>query len=307
MPPTTPQEYGKISVTCNIDSARIYIDDINTGKITPAIILVSIGNHLIGLEKDNYVSETKNITVEKDSTIDVSFTLKLALADKIVLIEDFANVSCTPCVTSNKILESLKQSFGSKQILIIKYPTNFPSPSDPFYLANITDCNARMSFYNILVAPTTRVDGNLNPVSTDSISVKEEINDRIIQLPKFKITVSDSFGIGNYNIWIRLETIDTTGINFSDLVLQTVVIESMVEFSTPPGSNGETKFYDVMRKMLPSTEGEALIYSASGTQYLNRQVTINQAWNSSKLETIAFIQNKITKEVLQAGGTVMYN
>jgi hypothetical protein len=81
------------------------------------------------------------------------------------------------------------------------------------------------------------------------------------------------------------------------------VIETLIEYPTPPGSNGETKFHDVMRKMLPSNSGETLTYSTSGTQLFTRQVTLNPTWNTSKLETIVFIQNKITKEVLQAGST----
>ena len=310
-PPTTPSifvpEYGKISITSNVDSALIFIDNINTGEYTPATITSTVGNHLIRLEKIDYVSESKNITIEKDSTISVSFTLKLSFANKIVLIEDFANVSCNPCVISNKILESVKESHGSKKILIIKYPTNFPSPSDPFYLFNSADCNTRMNFYNILAAPTTKVDGYLTAISTDSLSVKEKIDQRITLSPKFKITVRDSIGSGNYNVKILVETIDTTGINFSNLVLHTVVIESMIEFSAPPGSNGETKFYDVMRKMLPSSSGETLIYSLSGTQYLERQVAVSPNLDSSKLETVVFIQNKITKEVIQAGSTSLNN
>ena len=187
-PPTTPQipaqEYGKISITSNTDSALIFIDNVSNGEITPALITTTVGNHLVRLEKDNYIPESKNVVVEKDSTLSVSFTLKLALANKIVLIEDFANVSCNPCVISNKILESIKSSYGTNKVVMIKYPTNFPSPNDPFYLANQADCNVRMSFYNILIAPTTKVDGILTPTSTDSLSVKSKIDERIIQTSK---------------------------------------------------------------------------------------------------------------------------
>ncbi len=305
-PPTTPQipipEYGQLAITSNVDSASIFIDNIYTGQITPATITATVGNHVVRLEKDNYTHESLNILIKKDSTIFVNFTLRLVLAEKIVLIEDFSNVSCNSCVTSNKIIESLKNSY-KKKLVVIKYPTNFPSPNDPFYQANTSDCNSRMNYYNILVAPTTKVDGFLTPVSTDSSSVKAKIEQRIAQSPKFKITINDSLGIGNYNIQIKLETIDTTGVDFDNLILHTIVVESLIEFSTPPGSNGETKFYDVMRKMLPSNNGEVLTYSATGTQYYNRQVTLNSGWNSSKLETVVFIQNKVTKEVLQAGST----
>lgn len=306
-PPTAPQipmvEYGKIIITSNVDSALIFLDNMNTGKFTPDTITATVGSHLVRLEKYNYIPESKSIVVKKDSILSISFILKLALAKKIVLIEDFANVSCNPCVISNKILESIKTSYGSNEILVIKYPTNFPSPNDPFFLANPTDCNARMGYYNILIAPTTKVDGKLSPTSTDSNAVKEKINERLLQTPKFKITATDSFGIGNYSIKIKVETIDTAGVDFSNLILHTVVVESKIEFATPPGSNGETVFHDVMRKLLPSNSGEAFNYSAIGIQYFARQITLNPSWNNSKLETVVFIQNKITKEVLQAGST----
>ena len=307
-PPTTPQipnpEYGRAFVTSNVDSALIIIDNISTGKYAPDTITATVGDHIIRLEKENYISQSMAIKIEKDSTKAAAFNLRLSLAKKIVLIEDFANVSCNPCVISNKILESVKSSYGTNKLLIIKYPTNFPSPNDPFFLANPTDCNARMGYYNILIAPTTKVDGKLTPTSSDSNSVSSKIDERLAQTPKFKITVNDSFGVGIYNIKIKVETIDTTGIDFSNLVLHTVVIESLVEYTSPPGSNGETKFHDVMRKMLPSNTGENLTYSLSGTQLFSRQVSLNPIWNTNKLETVAFIQNKITKEVLQAGSTI---
>ncbi len=83
-------------------------------------------------------------------------------ASKIVLLEDFANVSCVPCVISNKIIESLtKNTYGPSKLVAVKFPTNFPSPSDPFYLAQPNYCDQRMEYYNIFFAPTTYVDGVL--------------------------------------------------------------------------------------------------------------------------------------------------
>lgn len=306
-PPTNPplsfKEYGQVYISCNVDSALIFIDNVSTGKYTPDTITSTVGVHIFKLEKENYKPEIQSIAVLKDSLISVVFTLKLSQAEKIVLLEDFANVSCAPCVTSNKILESIRTSYGYKKVLMIKFPTNFPSPSDPFYLANTSDCNSRMSYYNVLVAPTIKVDGILSPTPTDSNSIKQRIEQRILQIPKFKLTVNDSLDTYNYNIKISLETIDTMGVDFNNLVLHTVVVESVIEFATPPGSNGETKFHDVMRKMLPSSSGEVLSYSPSGFQTFTRQVSLNSNWNSSKLETIVFVQNKVTKEVLQASST----
>ena len=39
-------------------------------------------------------------------------------------------------VTSNKIIENLTTvTYGHSNLVAIKYPTNFPAPNDPFYLA----------------------------------------------------------------------------------------------------------------------------------------------------------------------------
>ena len=103
---------------------------------------------------------------------------------------------------------------------------------------------------------------------------------------------------------ITVEVKDLTGLDFSKLVLHTVVTETDIEYSTPPGSNGETKFYDVMRKMLPNNQGETLAsINQLGTYTFQRQVAINSAWLQSNLNAVVFIQNKDTKEVYQAGST----
>ncbi|MDP2363663.1 MAG: hypothetical protein Q8M94_07830, partial [Ignavibacteria bacterium] len=111
-----------------------------------------------------------DITVSEDNNIS---------SNRIVLLEDFANVSCTPCVTSNKIIQSLLSSYGSYKVVSVKFPTNFPSPVDPFYLAGKQFCDFRMSYYNILFAPTIILDGITRPTPTDSNAIKLAINNRL--------------------------------------------------------------------------------------------------------------------------------
>jgi hypothetical protein len=80
----------------------------------------------------------------------------------------------------------------------------------------------------------------------------------LAKIPQFIIGVS-AINVGStYTINITIDVKDITNLDFSKLVLHSVVTETNIEFATPPGSNGETKFYDVMRKMLPSNQGESL-------------------------------------------------
>lgn len=303
-PPDVPSiplvDTGNVFVASNVDSALIFIDDIFSGKYSPDTLEVSIGEHSIRLEKENYISKSEIITVIKNETVSINFDLEFVSVNKIVLLEDFANVSCNPCVTSNKIIYSLTHYNNGLKVIAIKYPTNFPSPNDLFYLANTIDCNARMSFYNIFSAPTTVIDGIEKPISTDSNEVKQKISDRMTQAAQFRLTVTDTLFGSTYNVQIKVDLLDNSNINFDNLILHTVVIEESIEFANPPGSNGETIFYDVMRAMLPSNQGESMSdIQTTGSKEFTRQIMLNSQWQSEKIRTVVFIQDKNSKEVYQ--------
>lgn len=307
-PPTTPfippVEYGMIYVTSNISGATIYIDNLNSGKLTPDTVLAPVGERTIRLEKDNYIAISQNLMVEKDSVHNVYFELEPVTVSKIVLLEDFANVSCDPCVVSNIIIHNLISStFGPAKLIAIKYPTNFPAPNDLFYLANKDHSNARIQYYNVFSAPTTRIDGLLRPPSLDSNAIKQRIEERLALTPPFNILVEANAVGTTYKIKVTVQTIEPSGIDFPNLVLHTVITETDIAFPSPPGSNGETKFYDVMRTMLPNSSGEAISnLNQPGTYNFEWEVDISPKWNG-QLNVVAFIQDHSTKEVYQTGST----
>ena len=295
-------DFGIINVLSNESDAEIYLDGINTGKVTPDTIRTTIGEHIVELHKNGYNITTDTVIVVKDIQTDIQLNL---IPFKTVLIEDFANVSCNPCVVSNKILEQLtNHTFGRKRLVAVKFPTNFPSPVDPFFLANGPDCTSRMNYYNIQIAPTNVIDGLFKPIPSDSNDVKSKILTQLEKVPQFVILVDHSINGNNYTINITLEIKDLSNLDFSNLVLHTVVTETNIEFATPPGSNGETKFFDVMRKMLPGNQGESLTsYNQIGTYTFQRQLTLNSNWNASNINTVVYVQNTNTKEIFQTGST----
>jgi hypothetical protein len=217
-------------------------------------------------------------------------------ADKVVLLEDFANISCPPCVTSNQIIESLLHGSYAGKIAVVKFPTNFPSPNDPFFLENASLCTSRIVYYNVLYAPTIVVDGILKPSATDSDEVKEKIDERLVENAPFKITVNTSFQDSSLIVNINVQAINLAGINMADLILYTTVVENDINYEAP---NGESVFYNVLRKMLPSDNGLTLQGISNTT--LNWETDLFSNWNPDNLHVVAFIQNNQTKEVLQTG------
>jgi len=305
IPLVAATETGKLFINSNADGAQIFVDQVSTGKVTPDTIVVAPGLHQIKLQRAFYNSSITQTEVIKDSLISVFFVLQEIPPTNVVLIEDFANVSCVPCVISNKILESLTNvTYGHSKLVVIKYPTNFPSPNDPFYLANTVDCNSRINYYSIFFAPTTVIDGIERPISTDSISVMAAVDQRLTKELRFRMDVSSRTVGAEYFITVTVKVLNGAGIDFSNSVLQTVVTETNFDFATPPGSNGETKFYDVMRAMLPSNAGQSLSgMSQTEEVVFQRQTSINPNWVINNLHVVAFIQNVNTQEVYQTCST----
>lgn len=296
---------GRIFIESNAVGAQIFIDQVNTGKVTPDTIITAPGIHQIELQRAFFYSSSQQIEAFQDSLVTINMFLQEKTPSNVVLLEDFANVSCIPCVTSNRIIHSLLNfRYGYSKLAVIKYPTNFPSPNDPFYLANPGDCSSRISYYNVYYAPTTQIDGILSPYSPDSLAVIAAIDQRLTKELRFRMDVSSSVAGSQYNIVVTVQVLNGGGIDLSDCVLHTVVTETDIEFANPPGSNGETKFYDVMRVMLPSNAGETLSgMSQTEEVTFQWQTNINPSWVISNLNAVAFIQNVSTKEVYQACST----
>jgi hypothetical protein len=234
---------------------------------------------------------TANINLEPSNTP----------ADKVVLLEDFANVSCVPCVTSNLIIESLLNGSYADNIAVVKFPINWPSPYDPFYLANEEICNERIDYYDVSNkgAPTIMVDGMYNPTPSDSNAIKARIDERLMSTAPFSITINTDFQDSSLIVNINVQAINLAGINLDELKLYTIVIENDIEFDEAPGSNGEKVFYNVLRKSLPTDDGVA--FSTLSDNTFNWEADLLSDWNPANLRVVSFIQNDQTKEVLQAG------
>ncbi len=293
---------GEVFVTANIDSAEIFVDGENTGKLTPALLSLSAGSHEISVQKTNYLVDTRIVNVIANTQIEIEFFLQSTAAQKIVLIEDFANVSCIPCVTSNKILHRLVyDKYGTEKVVTVQYHVNFPAPNDIFYTANPTASNIRREFYDVVSAPSVFVDGLLNPVATDSNDIITDVESRLQTSASAEISISASIEAANLftNVSVRVFDVDQNSIG--DYKLFIALTETNIEFENPPGSNGETKFYDVMREMIPSAEGIQLSGDSINNEVnFNYSVQLNSEWNSKNLHIIAFIQDINTKEIIQA-------
>jgi hypothetical protein len=223
-------------------------------------------------------------------------------ASKVVMMESFTNVGCYPCPITNRIIRQLaNESYGRKKLVVVKFPVNFPAPNDLFYLAAKEICDFRIDYYNVFFAPTIIIDGMLKPVASDSISIKAAIDSRLSNESRFEISVIADVE-GDYIIDITVGINDSTGLNMNQLIISTAITETEIKFEEPPGSNGETEFYDVIRLMLPSVNGISIrqLINNGELSFEFEEVLLSE-WNPAKLNTVVYIQNVQTKEIYQAG------
>jgi hypothetical protein len=222
-------------------------------------------------------------------------------SQRLVLLEEFTSTTCGPCVSANSKIHGWLTTYPTTFTAIF-YHMNWPGAgNDPMYLANPIDNNARRSYYNVNSVPNSQVDGNVWGGNGNSLQWTV-INNRAQVPSPFDLSLQHTISPDEDEISLIMVATATEAVSGS-LKAHNVVIEEHVQFSSPPGTNGETSFDHVMKKMLPSKDGTTLPSFEAGDY-----VIIETSWpfesgdvyDVDELMAIGFIQNNLSKEVHQA-------
>ena len=223
-------------------------------------------------------------------------------AQRIVLLESFTNVSCPPCATYNPITAQFIQDYGSLepiQVINVQYHMSWPSPTDPFYLMDIASNDAARTYYGISAVPDLITDGENKPNPGDYDAMVDAMDDRLAVSAPFEISLTTSKVDGTFTIDASVTAVET--VPAGDLVLRMAIVEGLVLYDTPPGSNGETEFHCSMRTMLPGFAGTPLTITSGQTLEFSESATLDPEWGA--IYAVVWIQNNTGLEVLQAART----
>jgi len=229
-------------------------------------------------------------------------TTAFGQSTRTVLVEEGTNASCGPCAAQNPSFNALlDDNVGT--VVSIKYQWYFPG-FDPMHEHNPEEANARLSYYGINGVPTATIDGVIPDVSPSYAGAPGAFTQSLFD---------DAAAIpGSFDIEVTYEltpnglTMDATATctqaASGDLRFRIAVIEEEILFDTPPGSNGETEFYGVMKKFLPGVDGLTMAdsYEVGETFSTSQSWTYANVYNVNELAVVVFIQNDDNKEVLQA-------
>ncbi len=228
----------------------------------------------------------------------------LGQTQRLVLLEEFTSTTCGPCVTANTKIHGWLIS-NPTVFTAIFYHMSWPPPgNDPMYLANPVENNARRGYYSVNSVPHSVVEGNVYNGSGNSLQWSV-INNRSSVPSPFEISLQHTISAAQDEISLTMVATATEAVS-GNMVAHNVVIEKLVQFSSPPGTNGETSFDHVMKKMLPSHIGTSFSDFETG-DYLIIETSWpfepNQVYEIDELAAVGFVQNKTTKEVHQAANS----
>ncbi|MBK7104206.1 MAG: PEGA domain-containing protein [Ignavibacteriae bacterium] len=294
-PTITETGNGKVFIQSNVQNGEIFLDGSFSGKFTPDTLELLAVKHLIKVRKQNYFSEEKEISILKNKLINEDFILNKNNLTKFMILEAFTNSFCDTCDVEK--LFSKFQLENTNKIFVINYPSDYPFKNDVFYFAFFESVTNRKSYYNISQNPLFVING----IVTNEIS--EIIESETNKKPKIAITVMDSLVDGNgMLIDIFVDVYDLDEIDFNNLILRNAVIENEIIFSDLSSENSDKKIQFLLRKFSPDYKGISLSsISEKGRAKFAELTLVDPRWNKENLYVISFIQNELTKEVLQVG------
>lgn len=221
-------------------------------------------------------------------------------SQRLVLIEGFSQASCGPCASANPAFNALL-SANTTKATSIKYQVSWPG-TDPMNAQNPSDVAARVAYYGVGGVPDSYMDGNVYAGSPSGIT-QTSINNQYAVPSPFSMNLTHWFNTVQDSIFINCEITASQNTSLTTGRLRVAMIEKHISFTTPPGSNGEKDFYNVMRKMYPNPNGTPL--AASWTNGQKKTVSFkakipSYIYKKSEIAVVAWIQDDSDKNVKQA-------
>ena len=248
-----------------------------------------------------------------------------AQAQRLVLFEEFTGENCNPCAGTNPYVNALVNAYPN-DVVWIRYQSPIPT-AGLIYYQNTVDDNTRMNYYGVNSAPWGQQDGamwdsslvsnwgNL-PITWCADTLTGNMNPAYLTaeygVPSpFSIAVTYHLNAAADSFYATVQLTGAESYKVSQagqLKLRVAMLENL-SFATPPGTNGETQFPDVVRKMYPSAAGTALpdsSYSGLVQTFNFSGLVPAYIYDKTQIRFAAFIQDDHNQHVQQAGVSTYY-
>ncbi len=228
-----------------------------------------------------------------------SLVIVNATVPRKVLHEIFTSSTCPPCNPGNiKLDDVLAQKVGSWNT--IKYQANFPGTGDPYYTSEV---GTRFTYYGASFAPWLVVDGSSKwgATSANSNSYTTGFFDAKAAVPSLAGITANLVRVGN-KVTVSGSVTPVQSFTNSNLKLRIAVVESRTTKNIK--NNGETEFFNVMKKMLPTAAGTAVSFTAGTAVAYTQTYTFPGSYRLPNDGQAASIINLSTEHSVEEFGNV---
>ena len=223
------------------------------------------------------------------------------VTQKVPLYEHFTSNTCGPCAQFNPGFQDLLDENGVNSLVggkvnAIKYQVDYPGAADQSFNDEV---NQRHTYYQVTGVPTAHIDGSVTGSSQTNL-------DQRASIPCFLDINGTAVSSDGLNVEVNLSISSYS--DYENTKLYISVVEN--EYYNNLGSNGETQFFQVHRKMMPSVNGLTVDLSngssveiIDSTTFTIGDVIANSynLWQGlNNCVVVAFVQNDNTKEVYQS-------
>lgn len=227
------------------------------------------------------------------------FNITIA-GDRTVLVERYTSSTCGPCATNNPTVDAFMSAYSDAQIMGLSYHMNWPAPgNDPMYFYNVTDNTTRRNYYGVNAIPQLQMDGTTTLAPNYSnAQLVNAFNTRTNLLSPVTIILRDS-SFGADSMLVRVTVYCETAITSPSVTLHVAIMEKLIAYTSPPGTNGERNFHTVMRRMLPNATGTTIELVPGARKDFVFRLKKDAIWNPAEIKAVAFVQAG-NKEVLNS-------
>ncbi len=223
---------------------------------------------------------------------------KISQRDRLVLLEQFtnsggANTAGEPNKVANQTINTFLTN-SSGEAVKLEYHLGLGGPNeDPIYMDNSTDANARAAYYGVTSTPFTLIDARYGTFA--SIFSEQKLETAAVSIDTIITANTPS---DKLNIEVRFTARENL---IRNSVLHIAVVEKEILDLNALGTNGETSFKYVVKKLLPDATGT--LFNSAILDGTSKTVSVSwspEAYRLDSLAIIAFVQNQDTKEIYQA-------
>lgn len=207
-------------------------------------------------------------------------------AQRVVLFEDFTNSGCGPCWSAEPQINAfIAANIASGNLCIVRPHVDWPSGTDPIFLANPIEQNARKAQYGVSSVPYLKMDGI---VSVSAATLQTSYDQRLAEPAIIDIDVArngdDESGTFSYRIIAEEDPEWTFPMHIWSLIVEDNI----------PGAGywAGSVFEQALRMDVFSPVGQAITFEGPfpDTIYVDAEYEIDASWDADEIHLATFIQ-----------------